>query len=454
MRARINCAVTKGAYTHPEKYQNTTLRYTPNKEFCEVYEKEMGKIGICRVFICLDEVWDYRTGEYDFDYLIGYDKYNGKHYYNYDWPSTVPSPFGVHFTEYLTSHSKISEELMFTFRRYEREVTDGIITYEQYEEVIKTVIERCKELAPNIRYIECCNEPELDVFGGLTMRQYYPLYKIACRVVKELNEKHNYEKPLLLGGPGMSWVPVRLNMWKELLTLWAEDDSPDFRLDFYSMHDYHPDHLRMLNFYIAHENIRERLGLPKLPCFYDEFGHDPGTGIKADSLRNGAYNISAMIRASKLDQVYIFPWCTFHNPKVQISLTQYISRDGKYLATPNGHAIKLLTMMDGDCLDIKGDPNFKCEAVKREDGTIFVLCTNPGVQADTFRLELSGIEMSNVSITEYMVDSIKNNCVTGTSEALEPTKQYTESISDKLNINTELEPNGFALWVISPAENA
>ena len=61
-------------------------------------------------------------------------------------------------------------------------------------------MEYCKELAPNIRYIECCNEVDSKVFGLLTAQEYVSIYLRAHKAITRLNEKHHYPIPLELGG--------------------------------------------------------------------------------------------------------------------------------------------------------------------------------------------------------------------------------------------------------------
>ena len=71
MNIVIDAATVLRAWPNVEKYQNTTLRYTPNTDFPEVMEEIIGKPDIIRLFVTLDEVWDYRTNEYHGNYLIG-----------------------------------------------------------------------------------------------------------------------------------------------------------------------------------------------------------------------------------------------------------------------------------------------------------------------------------------------------------------------------------------------
>src|SRR5699024_7977826 len=123
-------------------------------------------------------------------------------HYDYDWPSTVPSQ--THFKEYLISHSRHCDEVMLNIRRYERETADGILSLDKYEEVVERVIEYYKELCPNIHYIEVSNECEIRPFGGITMPQYYELYKRVYHAVGRLNHRNKYDIPLSVGGSAMT----------------------------------------------------------------------------------------------------------------------------------------------------------------------------------------------------------------------------------------------------------
>lgn len=51
-----------------------------------------------RVWITLDEYWDYRTDRCDTDYEIGRARYPvSELHYPYDWEKIVPAPSGTRF---------------------------------------------------------------------------------------------------------------------------------------------------------------------------------------------------------------------------------------------------------------------------------------------------------------------------------------------------------------------
>jgi hypothetical protein len=155
---------------------------------------EIGRAEIMRAWITLDEYYDYRTGKIYPDYDIGVARYPSEElHFPYDWHNIVPAPSGTRFVAYLTSHARQADEILLNVRRLEREVSDGVISYEEYESIFERAVEYCKELAPNIRYIECCNEVELRSFGMLTADEYVKIYLCAHRAIGRLNEKHSYK---------------------------------------------------------------------------------------------------------------------------------------------------------------------------------------------------------------------------------------------------------------------
>ncbi len=116
-------------------------------------------------------------------------------------------------------------------------------------------MEYYKEHIANIVYIECCNEVEIPRFGGLRMEEYYPLYQCASRAIARLNAKHSYEQPLQIGGFGMSAGMSNWKYWDAFMRLLAKDEKR--KIDYYSMHEYHGNPCRILEFYIRHEELRK-----------------------------------------------------------------------------------------------------------------------------------------------------------------------------------------------------
>ena len=260
-----------------------------------------------RTWITLDEYWDYRTGITYPDYDIGNLRYPvDQLHYVYDMALIVPAPSGTRFVDYLTTHSQNAEELLLNVRRYEREVCDGIITFDQYEELFYRAVEYCKELAPNIRYVECCNEVDIKVFGKLTAQEYVNIYLRAHKAVTALNKKHNYPIPLELGGFAQAHPLQSWSLMEGVMELLKASDIGEDPMAFYSYHMYNAPENRSLTasgmlelteltgvekiqrILSQHDRLLERLELPVRPVFLNELGRARATGLDGDCLHNAA----------------------------------------------------------------------------------------------------------------------------------------------------------------------
>lgn len=430
-----------------EKYYNTTLRYAAPKEFPEYLVSQLGKAKLIRCFVTLDEIWDWRTDEYRWNYTIGENPYAGEtsHYY-YDWHVCIAN--GVRFVDYLTGHAAISEEVLLNVRRYEREVTDGKLSFEKYAEVCEKTIEYCKGLCPNITYIECCNEHQLVSFGSITVDEYYKIYQCMYKVVRRLNKKHNYEKPLKMGGTSLAGFR-NFASWYRFLELLAAD--PDRMIDFYSAHNYNRDIYRMADFYLRHTEAVHRLGLPDAPLFFNEIGACSATGEIQHNIENASYLISYLILGSSMLNASVWPWCTFHNPVLQMSYTQFLRTDDGFVPTPNGNAIIALHRMYDYELEIQDCVLNKAVVTTDKAGHIAVLATNPGTEPEEIAVSILGYrDVYSVYYEEYLCDSTHNNHLTNPSvRSFEPMlAQYGRLASGTLTLKKTLEPNSFCLWII------
>lgn len=332
-----------------ESYQNSTLRYTPPEDFPAFWSEQMDmRPKILRVWVTLDEIWEPDTDTYDWDYLIGVDKQGEKRHYPYDWPVTRPSE--THFEKYLTSYCAIAEEAMLNIRRFERETADGVLSYEKYEEVVEKVIEHCVRLCPNIRWIEALNESEIRTFGMITVAERVKLYDCICRAVNRLNSRYGWE--LRVGGVAITGGYYFKEEYEYLRQL-SVTGTPERRIDFYSYHSYRGDRNRLTQMYVLHKAAIEELGLPDAPMFMDEFGTRPLSGERIENLMNACGTLAGMLHMSDMRGLYVFPWCTYHNPELQMVYTQYLRAGNGYTATPNAFAVRLLRDMLEDELVVE-----------------------------------------------------------------------------------------------------
>lgn len=437
MKITVNRSEQLGKYIDPTRWQNSTLRYSPPEDFPMYAAKEIGRAEIMRTWITLDEYYDYRTGETFPDYDIGVARYPVEElHYPYDWKHIVPAPSGTRFKAYLTSHAKEADELLLNVRRYEREVSDGVITYEEYEKIFERAVEYCKELAPNIRYIECCNEIDIRSFGALTAEEYVKIYLCAFRAVKRLNEKHNYALPLMLGGFAAAHP---LTFRNEIVEVAKRLLCEGVEMEFYSYHLYasgatidlvkHKQYdeaklsgVEKISLILKHHNdMLSSLGLQKRKVFLNEFGHARTTGVDGDALYNAAGNITYLLAfgCKEEPEIYPFPWCTFHNPDLQISFTQFLlCDDGSYAMTPNGVAIKMLHELHGERLKttvseaLARDAEY-CAAAVEDDEGISIIVTNSSGETVLGELELTDMPTGEYVIRGHLCDASHNNVVTG-----------------------------------------
>ncbi len=478
MKISIDPKKIIGTYEDPTVYQNNTLRYSPPADFPAFLSANLGRARIMRSFITLDEYWDFKTDTFFPDYAIGVKRYpDNERHYIYDWKMIVPAPSGIRFEQYLKSHAAEADELMLNVRRYEREVSDGIISYDKYEEIFERAVEYCKELAPNIRYIECCNEVDIKTFGDLTALEYFKIYERAHRAVHRLNEKHNYSVPLLIGAWGVAHPFRCRGRWEEFLRLLSESELSPSPIDFYSEHHYEQicaeglaregsdpeaaalcavDKLKLL--YKRHKENIARLGLPEAPFFLDEVGVTRASGVPSDSLKNACGMLTYLMAASEpeLCGFHIFPWCTFHNPELQISYTQFtLNGDGTYSATPNGMAVLMLHKPSGDrVLCSVGecdapDARYRAMAVKN-DGELCVIAANTSEAYEELSLEIASCG-GKYNIRQYLCDSSHNNSVTGYGDGrLAVSAEYVvEAACGRLTLTLGAEANAFMLLRIT-----
>jgi len=260
----------------------------------------------------------------------------------------------------------------------------------------------------------------------------------------------------MVGGTAMTGPMGHPHLWYKFLQLLAEDKDPDKMIDFYSTHDYNKDINRLSAFYKMHHEWIKELNLPDVPIFFDEYGTVGATGIWTDSLENAAGVLSGMILGSRLEGMYIFPWCTFHNPDLQMSYTQFLRLDdGSYAPTPNGNAITLLHMLEENELEMEGDHKNSVIAAGNGSRTT-VLVTNPTDKPMAVDITLTELSQERVLVTEYLVDTSNNNRLTGPEcSELRLTNRWNEKTgnNDKsINIRTVLDKYGFCLWIIEPHE--
>jgi hypothetical protein len=127
---------------------------------------------------------------------IGVPKYDDvKEKHQQIWGSVKET--NVRFHDYLQAFGKHSDEVMLTIRRYERDILDGKlgVTREDWQEIFKKAVIHYRQICPNLRYIEVCNEyalsPAIAQKSGANRRK--SVRGVLSGGVQSMHEKHVWE---------------------------------------------------------------------------------------------------------------------------------------------------------------------------------------------------------------------------------------------------------------------
>jgi hypothetical protein len=451
-------------------YLNNSIRHCPPPELGSRIEEEFGKPLIMRCWLTLDDMWDYRTDTYNFNFQVGLDTYkNDTVKHQYDRKRVTETPYL--FEEYLKSFGDHSETLLLNIRRYEHEVINNIITIDKWKEIVKTGLKHYKELCPNLRYIEVLNESQNDHFGGLDDKQYYQFYKAAYEVVNELNKEFSPDMPLEVGGPTASGKPLHLTDHKQqkfergnkaqqiyrFIKHFSEDESADKRLDFISFHEYglKNNPAVLLSYESIINNFLNEFNLSDdLPLFLDEIGVDPPKTDPAFNLEQACGMTTFYNYSRKLQNLIIFPWVTYHFPG-QRSLVMF---DENLKLTSFGMAVKMMQLHNktevesiSDNIDEKGI-GVHSIATKSENN-ISVQVWNFNDKPDSVTVYIKNLPDKmldrEVTVTKYLIDSENNNLAGGgDGEKLLYTEKYKLKGRNIRNFKTFLEPYALCLYRI------
>ena len=335
-------------------YRNTSIQKAPAPVLAEVSERELGRAKVTRCWLNLDEMWDYRTRKYDDNFRIGVHKYDNapeKFKESWDWETET----NVHFHDYLKAFGRHSDEVLLCVRRYERDILDGKlgVTMDDWKTIFKHAVKMSKQVCPNVRYIEVCNEYGCSGFIGCTHDEYYRFYRLAYQAVNEVNAELKLagDDRLLVGGPNA--VRDAMKALARFFENFSHDTSPDKRLDFVTWHEYHNRYAELAQREGQVKAMLAQNGLvQELPMFITE--HDP-YHPKAESdehnLINGAALVKSLYFTSRQSPgVKIMPWVLYHDGNIQ---TRFMWFEGpnepdtkadELQILPAGCSMKLLSM--------------------------------------------------------------------------------------------------------------
>ncbi len=463
VRVSVDCGRTLDGPLYLWGHVNVSRRAPPPVELCRRIEEEFGRPLVTRCWLMLDQMWDYRTGEYRFDYEINRDYYEGdpnKKRYGVPGHTT-----GLHYYDYLDSVSKHSDAVLMNVRRYEQEVLTGMIGADKWKEVFKSAVRHYKQRCSNLRYIEVLNEPTAKNQSNLgELDRYYAFYRKAYEAINELNDELEPEPRLLVGGNS----GFRTREAVHLIRDFARDKDADKRLDFVSFHDYWAckTPAEIAGWEREIDRALAKASLPTdTPIFVTEIGY--ALKWKADPSRNlwqAAGMTAFQYQARRARDLRLFPWVQFHS-QPQIAMVQF---DPRMRMTPYGAAVKMLRMHRGEevaarssGLDAEGN-GLGVLATRDEIGlTIHLWNLDPGGSGKV-RAEVSianvpkSMRTGSLTVRRYLIDSTHSNCFAapGARGGLEKAAETTMDGGAALKLSAELEPMAVCLWAIDRAAAA
>jgi len=116
VRVTVDCSEIVGKPPQLWGHVNVSRHAPPPKELCPLIEKQFGRPQVTRCWLMLDQMWDYRTDTYRFNYEINKDYYVGdpnKIRYGVPGRST-----GMRYYDYLDPIGRHSETVLMNIRCY------------------------------------------------------------------------------------------------------------------------------------------------------------------------------------------------------------------------------------------------------------------------------------------------------------------------------------------------
>ena len=467
----IDVSKTFREFPNVTGYWNTSLQKATTPIIAKVAEDSFGKAKIVRCWLNLDEMWDYRTREYNFNFQIGVDKYKDvAEKFRESWNWEVETP--IHFYDYLKAFSDHSDEILLNVRRYERDIMDKNIpvSAEDYKMIIKEGVKHYKKLCRNIKYIQIGNEYNGESFMKATEDEYYPFYKIGYEAVNEANEELGLDgnNRILVGmSPPAGRTLERLG---NLFKLYKDDTSKNKRMEFISWHEYGQPIPSSANREKEVKALLRENNLPEnLPFFISE--HEPYHGSYNDNqLEHHTLNTSHLPKSLYFTSLYspqtnVFPWVLYHNKEIQTKFMYFTgpnepdTKENEIKMLPLGCSIKLLSMLKGKEIEvensIEGDD---LVLAAYENEKLVVEIVNYGDQRDV-KINIDNLgeiskkfKKGKLHLVKYLIDSKHSNCLTnpdypGGIEKVEDS--WIDSNKGKITLKHEgLEPNGIVSWEI------
>ncbi|MCY4425606.1 MAG: glycosyl hydrolase [Halieaceae bacterium] len=468
---------SRGDFLHPERYNNFTRwnRWQPQRDADIRFFNEQGLHGeIYKVWVDAERIHDPETDTYDY---AGLD-------------------------DYLADASLVSDELLMVMDT-RVSVRDMDRSPADIKPIIKRIMTDLKRRYPRIRYVEAFNEPDHNLAKNLTPAGLYDYYKVYYEAVNEINRELQPLVPLEIGGPG--YMQYNETWMYAFLDRYADDPSPDKKLDFLSWHAYgrFPEGTgdssgpRAFHFYkgnpseIAGERellnaALSRRGLDtEIPAFITETGIYPGPSYdhkddpRPDYLIGAAGVPSLHYWYMEQPDTYPFNWVVRHFSEERKDQLISRARDGEHIAvkgtenvedlptnifTPYGNALKMMVMLKRERVAAQSDAldegkGIYSIATRDEYGVAVMVWNYQHIEQQTFAVTIDMGELpANLrgrpvrqqmfriddQVSNYWADPARANLQMISESVLEPSENHSVSI--------DLTPNALQSIVLEPVK--
>jgi len=466
---------SRGDFLHPERYNNFTrwTRWLPQRDADIRFLNEQGLHGeIYKVWVDAERIHDPETDTYDY---TGLD-------------------------DYLADASLVSDDLLMVMDT-RVSVRDMDRSPADIKPIIKRIMTDLKRRFPQIRYVEAFNEPDHNLAKNVTPAGLYDYYKVYYQAVNEINRELQPKLPLELGGPG--YMQYNEAWMYPFLDRYAEDPSPDKKLDFLSWHAYgeFPEGTgdssgpRAYHFYKGDPseiaNQRERLnaaldsrGLDTdIPAFITETGIYPGPSFdnqedpRPDYLIGAAGVLALHYWYMEQPDTYPFNWVVRHSSEERKDQLVTRARNGEHIAvrgddqakdlpintfTPYGNALKMMSMLKNERVKAESDAIEKGKGVysiatQDEYGAAVMVWNYQHIEEQAYSVTISmsdlptnlrgrpvRLQMFRIDdqVSNYWADPARANLQMVSESVIEPDESYSVSV--------QLSPNALHLLVLEP----
>ncbi|RKN75825.1 hypothetical protein [Paenibacillus ginsengarvi] len=408
---------------------------------------------VYRMWIPMDSVYNYSTGQYSYNY----------------------------YDAYFNLVGSMSDEIMLNILKGVDKVDNGTITLQQYETILVNILTHYKQLYPKIKYVEALNEWNLG-YKNIVNYSYYDFYQVYDRAVRTVNAQLTPAIPLQVGGA----VEEQLSGWTEqFLDDFAGDPNPDKRLDFISYHTYirHAKPISLEGQKATLQGWLAAKGLdPNTPVYVTE------AGIFGGNEHSDSYDRDVLLQASGMATIHYkyamqglapFHWVDRHSSN---TIKNILAPDVQGVLTPYGNMMKMQSMLKANGVAAASDgqnaDGFGVYGIASADSSgVAVMAwnfnwyehiwtnssgtkkyTSTGPDYDTtIAIEHlpAAFSGNNIRVERYLIDSAHSNYRYNPAQAaFTKVGDYVAAGSDSFLKTAYLERNAVTLLVLTPTTNA